>query len=237
MTDAPDVPELELTPLTRALAAGDLDEAARLVAHGASVDAVGPEGIPPIVYVSSRPDEPVARLGWLRAHGARVDARVAPPGDDGFLAPGATAWHACAALGGFFIPEGLAVAAWLDAAGLDPRAVNADGESALHLAVSSHAWALIAELARLGCSVKAPTSAGETPLHILIRWTPRWLRRRGGVELAVEGIALLRRLGADVTAEDAAGTTVQASARALRLPNAIQDALGIKRSWLARLIR
>jgi hypothetical protein len=226
----------EAGALNQALVDGDLARAAGLVADGIPVDAPDADGVPPLIYLAALGEVPVDRLAWLQGHGAALGARVVAPGDEAFLTIGATAWHGCAVRGGIYPERALEVAGWLAAGGLDPMIVDDDGAGPIHVAVATYGWGLIEALVGLGCRINAATTAGEAPLHLLVRLAPRWVKHKRGQARVVEGITRLRALGASVTQPDPAGRSPQDLARGLRLPGAIQDALGVKRSWLARLI-
>lgn len=176
------------TALLMAAQAGAADTVAALLAGGATADAAGRQGIAPVHAAAAAGHEAVMRV--LAAHGAWLNAWAGGRGDQPL--------HLAAAAG-----HEAVIRALLDCSA-DPRAINADGCTAVHAAAAAgQATCLELLLGGMGggsngCSswlVDAADNQGRTALHHAVA---------GGHLAAVE---CLLGAGASIHAQDASGAT------------------------------
>ncbi len=167
--------------LYRAMHAGDLDQVKRNLYWGADVEQPGPEGERPLHVAAAAGRYVLVKL--LLEEGADVDA----PNGDGqsplyvaLMARRSRVAQELVAAGAQFEPSALLrelalnnvgdrdAIGFLLAQGADINQTDANGDNALHLAVSRGYRVVVKHLINAGADVNAVNGAGATPLAIAL---------------------------------------------------------------------
>ena len=192
--------------------AEELEVVAVLLRYGARVDMRSRGGRTALHPAAHRPDNKVARLKLLLAHGGDPSARDKE---------GQTPLHNAI--------YGKAALALLEA-GADPNAMDNSGQTPLTLMAMEGAASAVRALLAHGADVNVRDPEGKTPLHLIVHYEDvlgsgitRLLKagadhsardRDGRTPLHIaagthclQGIFALNKAGADINARDAAGMT------------------------------
>ncbi len=174
----------DMTPLHLAAELGHLEVVEVLIKNGANIHSHDGCNRTPLHFAAGRRDDEVVRV--LVENGADINAR-----DEGDLTPLL-----------FELQEGAMSGEMLEALvdlGADIKAVDADQNTALHLAASNDMLddveLVLETLIKLGANIEARDKNGNTPLHCAVE------------SRFFEGLEALINLGANIEARDKNGNT------------------------------